>query len=281
MEHLLRRYRPIDAKEVVEKVRHGEPLPSNGFVLTFDDGYREMVDVVAPRLLHHGVPATFFVNTAFIDNHAMCYLNKASVLVERVRDTGWSTTLALGFRKVFGQRVDGATDACSQILSVCYADRCRLDEIAAILGVDCEAYLKSEKPYVSSVGIRRLIGHGFSVGAHSIDHPLYAQLPIGEQLRQTIESVRAVRTAFRLDYGLFAFPHSDMNVGLEFFAKLGDTRLVDVSFGTAGLLDDPAPRNLQRISLEQPLASAERIIRFHYARRLARVATGRGRIARI
>ena len=66
-------------------------------------------------------------------------------------------------------------------------------------------------------------------------------LPLEEQLRQTIESTRTVRTAFNLPYGVFAFPHSDLGVGAEFFRAIEETGLVDLSFGTAGLLDDTAP----------------------------------------
>jgi peptidoglycan/xylan/chitin deacetylase (PgdA/CDA1 family) len=281
LEYLLRRYRPVGMADLIAAVKRGESLPRNAFVLSFDDGYREMFDVVAPRLLRYGVSATFFVNSAFVDNREMCYLNLASAVVQHIRETGWSRTVARGVRAVFGSGIADASQACSRVLSVRYAERHLLDQVVARLEFDCQEYLKSKRPYLSSEDIRRLIALGFSIGAHSIDHPLYADLTLAEQLRQTTDSVHAIRAAFGLEYGVFAFPHSDANVSRDFFMRLRATNLVDVSFGTAGLLDDTAPNHLQRISLERPCVPAHQIVRYHYARRLARAATGRACIARV
>ena len=50
--------------DVVAALRVREAPPS-GNVLTFDDGYREWVDLVGPALARRGVVATFFVSRAF------------------------------------------------------------------------------------------------------------------------------------------------------------------------------------------------------------------------
>jgi peptidoglycan/xylan/chitin deacetylase (PgdA/CDA1 family) len=56
-------FRTLD--EVVGALGRGEPPPP-GLVLTFDDGYREWVEHVAPRLEERGITATFFVCPAFL-----------------------------------------------------------------------------------------------------------------------------------------------------------------------------------------------------------------------
>lgn len=58
-------FRPLD--EVVEAVRLGEEPPP-GLVLTFDDGYREWIEHIAPLLEAHAVSATFFASPAFTQN---------------------------------------------------------------------------------------------------------------------------------------------------------------------------------------------------------------------
>jgi peptidoglycan/xylan/chitin deacetylase (PgdA/CDA1 family) len=279
LDYLLATYVPVSVLDLIDNIRSGRPLPDNAFILTFDDGFREMAGV-AQHLLRRGVPATFFVNTAFIDNADICYLNKASVLVERLRQAPWSEGLAKEIGDILCVRVQERGDASAAVLGVQYHNRNRLDHLATVLEVEWSAYLKSEQPYLTSEEIQRLIKLGFAIGAHSIDHPLYRLLPLEEQLRQTIESTRTVRTTFNLPYGVFAFPHSDLGVGAEFFRAIEETGLVDLSFGTAGLLDDPAPFNLQRVSLEKPVAPAEEIVRFHRARRVGRTLTGRASIAR-
>lgn len=44
----------------------GCPLPPRAVVLTFDDGYADNLDVVAPLLADRGLPATFFLATEFL-----------------------------------------------------------------------------------------------------------------------------------------------------------------------------------------------------------------------
>jgi hypothetical protein len=105
-------------------------------------------------------------------------------------------------------------------------------------------------------------------------------LSIEEQLSQTIESMKAVRERFRLRYGAFAFPHTDRNVRREFFSRLAQSGLVDVSFGTAGLLEESVPNHLQRFSLEAPLDPAESIVAFQHARKMGKTLLSSGTVPR-
>ena len=54
-------YHPITLTDVYLALTEGYPLPEKPVVLTFDDGYRDAYEVVFPRLLDYGFPATFFV----------------------------------------------------------------------------------------------------------------------------------------------------------------------------------------------------------------------------
>jgi len=263
---LLKHYQPLDLLDVLSRMKSGRPLPKRAFLLTFDDGYREIYDVVAPVLMRKGISATFFVNTAFIDNTELCYLNKVSILVEhlaKVRPTVERQLLAL--LRAHNIRCDNAT---AGLVSLKYAQRDLLAQLADVMRVDFNDYLIKHQPYLTSANINSLIKDGFTIGAHSIDHPLYSALSLTEQLRQTVESVVGVRQMFQLSYGVFAFPHSDHNVTKEFFDTLSSLGVVDLSFGTAGLIRDSAPNHIQRFSLEKPLHSAQRIIAFQYARQL-------------
>jgi peptidoglycan/xylan/chitin deacetylase (PgdA/CDA1 family) len=279
LEFLLRNCSPISLFDVIQCHKSGRPFPEKSFLLTFDDGFREMSDVVAPILLEKGINATFFVNSAFVDNTELCYLNKASLLVEEVA-TKWSPSLGSKLANVLGSRESTFINIRSNILALRYQKRSVLDDLAYIAGFDFGDYLVQHKPYLSPDQIRCLVGNGFTVGGHSVNHPLYSMLSLDEQLSQTIESVTYVKTTFDLDYGVFAFPHSDNGVSAKFFQKLHETGLVDLSFGTAGLMQDSVSSHLQRFSLEKPLVPAKRIIAFHQAKRLVKTLTQSTKIAR-
>ncbi|MCG2777798.1 MAG: polysaccharide deacetylase family protein [Desulfobacterales bacterium] len=279
IEFLLKNYTPIDLFDLLNFLKTGQSLPEKAFLLTFDDGFREMHDIVAPILLEKGVPASFFINSAFIDNKNLCYQHKTSILVEHLE-----RTMSLGLREkikeVLLKNELEFNDIKSSILSIKYRQKDLVDEIAQLIDIDFNDYLVRNKPYLTSDQIKKLIKDGFTIGAHSIDHPLYSSISLESQLHQTIESVKLIREKFCLDYGAFAFPHSDNNVSKKFFVELYNSGLVDISFGTGGMIKDCVPNNLQRFSLEKPLMPAERIIAFQFARKLFKLMTGNDRIIR-
>ncbi len=62
---LQRDFRVVPLAEVVRLVRAGRPLPARTVALTFDDCYRDNL-VAAHLLAEHGLPATFFIPTAYV-----------------------------------------------------------------------------------------------------------------------------------------------------------------------------------------------------------------------
>jgi len=149
------------------------------------------------------------------------------------------------------------------------------------MNIDFNDYLLKKQPYLNSCQIESLIKDGFTIGAHSIDHPLYSSISLRDQLGQTLESIKQIRNRFCLDYGAFAFPHSDHKVSMEFFKELYDSGVVDISFGTAGMLNDSFPENFQRFSLEKPLLPAKDIVSYQLIRKLFKSITGNDKIIRL
>lgn len=267
LDYLLKHYVPIGLKDLLETIERNGDFSRRSFHLTFDDGFRELHDVVAPILLRKGIPATFFVNSAFIDNKALFYRNKASILLERAKED-LSRGVPCSLKGLVNRKGLENTDIPSAILSIPYDRREALDELAIRMGVDFDDYLGKFRPYLDSPQIRSLIGKGFAIGSHSIDHPLYADIGFEEQVRQTVESTRWVRETYDLPYGAFAFPHNDENVEERFYREIRASGQVDISFGTDGMINGQISRHLQRFSLEKPVLPAKRIIAMEIASNL-------------
>jgi peptidoglycan/xylan/chitin deacetylase (PgdA/CDA1 family) len=273
---LLKNYSPVSLLDIMDFIKTGRSLPYKAFLLTFDDGLRECHDMIAPILHKKGIPSTFFINTAFIDNRRLCHQHKASIIVENLQ-INESLSLKKKVEETLLKNKLGFNDIKSAILSITYQQKNLLNEIASLINLDFNDYLLRYKPYLTSDQIKILIKDGFTIGAHSIDHPLYSLLLLEEQLYQTIESVKLIKDKFCLDYGAFAFPHSDNGVSKIFFEELSSSGLVNVSFGTGGILSDSIPNNFQRFSLEKPLIPPNKIIAFQYARKLSKLLTGNGK----
>jgi peptidoglycan/xylan/chitin deacetylase (PgdA/CDA1 family) len=266
VEFLLRHFEPVTLFDIVDALNGKRTWSSPCFHLTFDDGFAEMHDIVAPILYRAGVPATFFLATAFLDGGGLAHHNALSVLFDRLQsDTARSAASLQALESILPAETN-ATTLRARMMSIRYAQKSLVTAMAETLDVDLNEYIYKVQPYLSSEQVRSLLYQGFSIGAHSHDHPLYADLSLAEQITQTRMSVQLLETRFGLEPRAFAFPHTDSGVGEEFFNAIFSEPLLDVSFGTAGLISHFQLRNIERMSMEKTSAPAARILARQFAR---------------
>jgi peptidoglycan/xylan/chitin deacetylase (PgdA/CDA1 family) len=250
---LLRYFEPMNLSDVKSYINLGKKRKKPGFYLSFDDGLSEMYHVVRPILLSKGIPAAFFCNTAFIDNKDMFYRYKISILVEQINKLQES---AVNNLKVLLQ----TRDIKSHLLSFKYRDINTINGLANIFNIRFEDYLQQNQPYMTTSELVEMKKDGFNIGAHSIDHPLYADLDEKDQLLQTEESLDIIQKRFSKDDRIFAIPFTDFGVKASFF----DMVSADIIFGTAGLKKDHLSHVLHRIPMENGSSSASFIIYKQY-----------------
>jgi len=137
-------------------------------------------------------------------------------------------------------------------------------------GIDWQKYLRTEEPYLTTEQIRELQDRGFEFGSHSIDHPHFAQIPLSEQLRQTIESSRMLQQKFHLRHRLFSFPFGQEDLDLTSLRVHMGTH--EAIFGTKNLR--PSMKNLyNRLWMEHTSVSAKNIVLGEYIREMLHILT--------
>ena len=268
LEFLLCHLEPVTLGDIVNALNGTRTLGRSCFHLTFDDGFREMHDIVAPILQRAGVPATFFLNTAFLDGGGLAHHNALSVLLDRLQAEHSSLGRAT-LRRVESLLPTASSDCATlraRFLSIRYEQKSLVHSLAEALDVDLDQYVSESQPYLSSEQIVTLLDMGFSIGAHSHDHPLYADLSLAQQLAQTRMSMELLDARFGVSPKAFAFPHTDSGVEESFFTEVFSEPLLDISFGTAGLVSHFHPRNIERVSMEKTSAPAADILARQFAR---------------
>lgn len=285
METLLRYYEPIGLETVLALLRGETQLTQPAFWLSFDDGLREVKEEALPILRELGIPATLFLNNDFLDNQDLFFRFKASLLIEQLQQKSVSGPLKSEVGQLFQQygRTYRPAQIRSSFLAVEYAQQTLLDEVASLLELDFDAYLREQQPYLRRTEVREVLAEGHSVGGHSLDHPLYHRLPFAEQLRQTRQSVSELVRTFKLPYRTFAFPFTDFGITANWFQELHGTDL-DASFGSAGLKQEHFPLHGQRFPMEgrwgQPLGSTTQRLRAEYVYYLLKQPLGKNVIVR-
>ena len=272
---LLQRFEALDLRDMVFALKGDRPLPRRTMLLQFDDGFSEIYDVVAPILREKGVTATFFLIGSCLDNLAMPYSNKVSVLLEQLRQQhpqAYDPQVA----QILADRGIAESGDLGRILhSIEHSKPDVLDAVAEVVGCDFREYLAQVKPYLSSEQVRDLLRMGFTIGAHSMDHPKYSLIPLDEQISQTLTSVKMIRDRFALPYSAFTFPHGDDNLSDLFFSQIFAEHGVDVSFGNIGKRREIHSRHFPRLVMEKGTAPADRVIGRYYAAALYDLAITR------
>ncbi len=241
-----------DFKDVLKPVAH----------LSFDDGLIECFELIYSILKSKGIPATFFVNSSFVNRRKMFFRFKASLLIESLYQQNIKDKR---FKK--------------EILDLEYSDEQTLNELASNYDLDFNEYLNSNRIYMTGAQIQVLSDNGFSIGGHSADHPEFRLIDEDEAINQVSESMLDV--ASYCDHGVkaFSFPFTDYQLKLSFFEKVRDLNLVDISFGTAGIKNDEAEMNFQRVPMEFNY-DAKEIIGYYKLKSYARRFVGKNTIKR-
>ena len=277
VEFFAQHFEPVTLKDIVDALNGTRPLPRSCFHLTFDDGFREMHDVVAPILFRAGISGTFFLTSKFLDGGGLAHHNEISLLLDKIQSQPPGEAVVARLEPFLPALQDGASTLRDRMLAIPYADRANVRSMAEILEVDIDGYVRATQPHLTSAQVQAMIAQGFAIGGHSHDHPLYGKLSLDQQLDQTRTSMRILDQKFGFQPKAFAFPHNDDGVSPEFFNTLFSERTLDVSFGTSGFVTHSHSRNIERASMEKTSAPADRILTRQFARAAYHRLRSRGR----
>ncbi|WPO90086.1 polysaccharide deacetylase family protein [Chryseobacterium sp. HR92] len=256
LDHIAKNFQFVDWQEFKEFTSGNFKSQKKIALLTFDDGFREFYDVVAPILERKGIYACNFINPAFIDNKDMMFRCKASLLAdaaEKMKTIDPEIYFILSLKNIDRRGLQ------KKILSINYQGKDILDRLAEKLEVDFKAYSKEHQPYLSTEELKMLTRKGFGISSHSWDHPKYGDLSLKDQMETTDKTFAYLKENSFL-YESFAFPFTDFEVRKDFFDELFKNEEIYCSFGCAGIKLDSVKRNFQRIPMEMG-ESGEQILK--------------------
>lgn len=274
---LLQYFKPISIDELYTYVQDDKTLETPVFHLTFDDGLKEIYTIIAPLLEKRNIPATFFVNTAFIDNKALFYRYKVSLLIDRAQTDEMACSILSKELNID----NGNLKLLKQhLLELKYHHEERINALAKAIAFDFDRYLQQEQPYLTTEQIKDLQARGFCIASHSVDHPFFGNIPDNEKKKQVTESFAFLQNKFQLKQHYFSFPFSDFDVDSSFINWLYTHSACLLSFGTAGLKADYDKRHLHRVAFDGTLRTAENIIKNQYFNFFIKIFLKRNKIER-
>ncbi len=206
---------PLDA--AITAMEQGE-LPPRALAITFDDGYADNFTHALPLLQRHGLPATFFVATSFLDGGRM-----------------WNDSIIEAVRSSPRSRIDLSDDglgvhplatiadrrlAIDQLLpKVKYLSLAQREPIIARIAKACGGHLPDDL-MMSTSQLRGLHAAGMGVGGHTLHHPILAQTSDEQARAEIVDNKACLEALLGVPMTLFAYPNG--KPGQDYSARHAD-----------------------------------------------------------
>jgi peptidoglycan/xylan/chitin deacetylase (PgdA/CDA1 family) len=220
--------------------------------VTFDDGF-DLVGTGAKDVLDaHGVKATVFVLTAFLDNRGLMWRNKLSA----IRALRPSDAYVNEYNRVTAQIGTSPIRAASQLMGAAMAwDMARKDELADALWHACDMppldeYLDEHRPYLTREQLATWLADGHFVGLHTATHPDCSRLDADGVRTEVLEPARRLSEQLGAATLHFSYPFG-RRVRPELEPLLERDGLIACALGIRGFSPSgTSPMRLERASIE-------------------------------
>ncbi len=189
----------------IERLRAGT-LPARAAAITFDDGYADNVTCALPMLQRHGLHATFFISTGYLDG-AVMWNDILAAAIHRSQRAALDATPA-------GQgMIDLPADVSARIAiedrlnhavkHLPFDERARVvDALRRHAGVASPSGLM-----MSRAQLHALHRAGMGIGAHTVSHPILARCEPEQAWREITDGAEALRCELGTAIELFAYPN--------------------------------------------------------------------------
>lgn len=188
----------------LEALSSGRSLPPRAVALTFDDGYRDNLEMAVPLLEKLGLPATFFLVPGFLGREADPWWELLAWGFARSSQTAvsWNGRV-LRTRGWLSRR--SVQWVCGQLRKLA---RARMEEtIAELLRLlQPEGKANVKELFLDWSGAGELVRRGFAIGSHSMYHTTLSRELADEQVRDLIASRARLEAELDVPVRLLAYP---------------------------------------------------------------------------
>ncbi|NML60339.1 polysaccharide deacetylase family protein [Massilia sp. RP-1-19] len=192
----------------IERIRSGT-LPPRAACITFDDGYADNAEVALPILQRHGVHATFFIATGFL-NGGLMFNDVITELVRGCRAPALDARAAgLGVIGL-GSNEQRRAAISALIGKLKYRALEERLELALRLAATHQVALPANA-MMSDGQVRMMHQAGMGIGGHTVNHPILARLDAGAAREEIAQGKHQLEQIIGDEVRLFAYPNGKPN----------------------------------------------------------------------
>jgi peptidoglycan/xylan/chitin deacetylase (PgdA/CDA1 family) len=232
----------VRLEDALRRLDSGEPLPSRAVALTFDDGYRDNLELAVPLLRSLELPATFFLVPGLLSRETDPWWETVSWAVTNatVDSFAWSGT-ELRTRHAH-ERV-----AALGVVTEALKRREASARVAALDELVERLRPAGSRPgpdgFLDWPGAAALVRAGFDIGSHTSSHVILGEETVERQRAELGESRSALERELGVAVSLLAYPNGTRaDYGPETVAAAADAGYSHALTTREGWNDPRTPR---------------------------------------
>ncbi|MBK8175971.1 MAG: polysaccharide deacetylase family protein [Rhodospirillales bacterium] len=198
----------VSLDEVLEWLDGNTTLPNNPALITFDDGYKDMLDAALPVLRRHAAPAALFLATDcvgsskpfFWDLAAYCFHHTArcEAFLPLTGSIAWSDEP--GRRQALHEWITAAKALPCEALPA--AGAALASALQVLVPEDAFRHL-----HLSWDDVRVLARSGVAIAGHTRSHAILSRIPAAQARAEMVESKRQIEAEVGVVVRAFAYPN--------------------------------------------------------------------------
>jgi len=189
--------------EAARRLRDGT-LPAAAVCVTFDDGYRNNLDIATPVLRQYGLPATVFV----VQNAIEAGIMWNDLVIEAIRRAPATTDLSMaGLGNMVLPPPAARAPFVPKVLEAFKYRSMQQRWHGAFELYHRIAAAPPPRLMLNESELRRLAQAGIDVGGHTVNHPILAKLPEDEARREIVDGADWLARVIGRRPVSFAYPN--------------------------------------------------------------------------
>jgi peptidoglycan/xylan/chitin deacetylase (PgdA/CDA1 family) len=218
---LARHCRVLTVADAVGLLQSGLPTDRPVVCVTFDDGYRDNVEIAAPILEAADLRATFFVTTDLMGRDELFWYDRASEswLQRDEAQHAAAVSAILGQSTSCPRTLD---DWMALLKQASPEDRTRL--IAALESLGSSPKPQHDYRLMTFEQLKHMTDRGHEIGAHSRTHPLLPQLDQPALIDEIDGARRILQDRLGVEIKGFCYPNGDQDPRVHAQVRLAGYR---------------------------------------------------------
>lgn len=224
--YIKKHFRAFTLRGLIRFHREEGKFPERAVVITVDDGYRDFYTHALPVLVRHGLPATLYATTGFVNRDLWLWPDRISWLLSRAKESPKHLLADLPYANDI-QGFDN--DAIKQLWSKWVEHALTLDDddkhkfidqLAQGMGVAFPEDIPDEYAPVTWSELEEIENAGIEVGGHTVTHPSLGRVAYEQAEREISGSLAMLDEMLGIKERTFCYPNGQPNDFKEFLPKL-------------------------------------------------------------